>query len=281
MRIRDKAPSDSTFSRFFNLLRKREISPELLLQRVVEQIAHLAPNLGHTPVIDSTDVASYANPCRKRVRYTRANWGIRTAKSKSATRKEKESFFGRKIHLMSCADTGMPLAFIITPANVNDTIMLEQLVDKALAMYPWMKPERLVADIGYDSVHNHQLLLNKGILPIIHIRKPSNGALHMDTYTTIGEPVCMGGKEMEYLRTDKETGKHLYRCPVSACARKGKIKGWSTCMDEVWEDPKENPRVISAVARASDEWKALYRMRPIIERSFRSLKHSRLLDRYY
>lgn len=151
-------------------------------------------------------------------------------------------------------------------------------MDKLLDTYPWMKPERLVADIGYDSVHNHQLLLNKGILPIIHIRKPPNGALHMDAYTPIGEPVCMGGKAMEYLRTDKDTGKHLYRCPASACARKSKIKGWSTCLDEVWEDPKENLRV---VARASDEWKALYKMRPIIERSFRSLKHSRLLDRYY
>ena len=91
----------------------------------------------------------------------------------------------------------------------------------------------------------------------------------------------MGGKAMEYIRADKKTGKHLYRCPASACARKGKIKGWSTCMDEVWEDPKENLRVVSAVGRASDERKALYGMRPIIDRSFRSLKHSRLLNRYY
>lgn len=52
-------------------------------------------------------------------------------------------------------------------------------------------------------------------------------------------------------------------------------------MDEVWEDPTENLRALSAVARASDEWKVLYGKRPIIERSFRSLKHSRLPDRYY
>lgn len=126
-------------------------------------------------------------------------------------------------------------------------------MNKALAMYPWMKPNRLIADRGYDSVHNHKSLVNKGILPIIHIRKPPNGALHMDTYTTIGEPVCMGGKAMEYLLTDKDTGKHLYRCPASACARKGKIKGWPTCMYEAWEGPKENLRVLSAVARAGDD----------------------------
>ena len=279
--LEDKTLSDSAFSRFFSLLRDREIAPELPLQRVVEQFAHLASNLGHTLVVDSTDVESYANPRRKRVRDTGANWGIRTAKSKSATRKEKERFFGRKLHLISCADTGMPLTFIITPANVNDTTMLEQLVDKLLTMYPWMKPKRLVAGRGCDSVDNRQSLLNKGILPIIHIRKPPKVGLHMDTYTTIGEPVCMGGEAMERIRTDNETGKRPYRCPASACARQGRIKGWSTCIDEAWEDPKENLRVVSAVAQASDEWKALYEMRPIIERSFRSLKHSRLPDRRY
>ena len=51
-------------------------------------------------------------------------------------------------------------------------------------------------------------------------------------------------------------------------------------MDEAWEDPKESLRVLSAVARAGDEWKALYdasNYRVLI----RSLKHSRLLGRYY
>ena len=167
--LEDKTLSDSAFSRFFSLLQEREIAPDLPLQRVVEQFAHLASSLGHTLVVDSTDIESYANPRRKRIRDTGANWGIRTTKSKSATRKEKERFFGRKLHLISCADTGMPLTFIITPANVNDTTMLEQLVDKARATYSWMKPERLLADRGCDNVHNRQSLLNKGILPIIHI----------------------------------------------------------------------------------------------------------------
>lgn len=157
--LEDKTPSDSAFSRLFNLLREREIAPARLLQRVIEQFAHLAPNVGHTLVVDSTDVASYANPRRKRASDAGANWGIRTTKAKSATRKDKESFFGRNLHLISCANTGMPLTFIITPANVSDTIVLEKLVDKLLDTYPWMKPERLVADRGYDSVHNHQLLL--------------------------------------------------------------------------------------------------------------------------
>ena len=55
----------------------------------------------------------------------------------------------------------------------------------------------------------------------------------MDAYAAIGEPTCMSGKAMEYIRADKETGKHLYRCPASACARKGKIRAgqlaWTKC----------------------------------------------------
>ena len=129
----------------------------------MERFAHLVPNLGQILVADSTDFESYANPRRNRVRDTGANWGIRTAKSKSATRKEKERFLGHKLHLISCASAGIPLTFIIAPANVNDTAVLEQLVNKALAMYPWMKPNRLIADRGYDSVHNHKSMVNKGI----------------------------------------------------------------------------------------------------------------------
>ena len=127
--LEDKTPSDSAFSRFFNLLRKRDIALARRLRRVVDLFAHLAPTLGHTLVIDSTDIESYATRAAsglERVRDAGANWGIRTTKSKSATRKDKERFWGRKLHLISCANTGMPLTFIITPANVNDTIMLEK-----------------------------------------------------------------------------------------------------------------------------------------------------------
>ena len=57
----------------------------------------------------------------------------------------------------------------------------------------------------------------------------------MGDYTTIGEPVCVGGKAMERIRADKETGKRLYRCHASA--RKGKINGRSTCMYEGYSHP--------------------------------------------
>ena len=160
--LEEKTPSGSAFTDSSICFREREFAAEPLHQRVVEQFAHIASSLEQILVADSTDVESCANPRRRRIRDTGANWGIRTAKSKSATRKEKERFFGRKLHLISCANTRMSLTFSITPANMNDAAVLEQLADKALAMYPWMNPERILAGRGCDSVHNHQLLLNKG-----------------------------------------------------------------------------------------------------------------------
>ena len=54
----------------------------------------------------------------------------------------------------------------------------------------------------------------------------------------------------------------------------------SNCGDQHWENPEDNLRVISVVARASSEWKKMYRKRTIIERGFSSLKRSRLLDKH-
>ena len=52
------------------------------------------------------------------------------------------------------------------------------------------------------------------------------------------------------------------------------------CGDEVWENPTTNPRLFSPIRRQSPECKALYAKRQAIERSFKSLKQSRRLERY-
>ncbi len=47
--------------------------------------------------------------------------------------------------------------------------------------------------------------------------------------------MCRGGKGMEYVRTDPDTGKHLYRCPSEGCGRVEEIRGRSTCFDSHWK----------------------------------------------
>ena len=80
------------------------------------------PPLGAVLAVDSTLFETYSNPNRRIVSDPDARWGLKhSAKSKDG----KEVYgFGYKMHLISDATHGVPLAFIITPANVGDSTQL-------------------------------------------------------------------------------------------------------------------------------------------------------------
>ena len=280
-------PSESTFSRFFRKLADRYSLIEGAIQSIVEHLRVHLPDMGREIAIDSTDIESFANPRRNPVVDGDAGWGIRTTKHKSTNAKsgkEKEYFFGYKMHALSDVVYGTPLSYRLRPANVNDTTELQPVYEKARKQYPWMKPEYLIADRGYDAAKHHKYLHSLGIKPIIHIRQTTGprrkDKLHHTIYSTMGAPTCMGGMEMEYLNTDPQTGKHLYQCPPGGCIRKLQGRLFPQCNDSHWEDPNDDIRVIGIVARASQEWEEKYKKRTVIERGFSSMKRSRLLNKH-
>ena len=84
---------------------------------------------------------------------------------------------------------------------------------------------------------------------------------------------------MVYVRTDPETGAHLFRCQAGGCPLKTEgTKAVIHCDGEVWEAPDANLRVLGPLPRFTEAWKHLYKLRMSIERVFRSLKHSRGLE---
>ena len=288
-------PSESTFSKFFKELTRRSNLIEEAIDEATHELGQRLPaEFGEMIIIDSSDVDAYAHPNRKIVADADAEWGVRRKKRERPVHiesrkppkrlqerklpKEMEYFFGYRLHTLVDAVTSAPLAFIVLPANVADTKMLPVLVREMKRHFPDINPRYLVADRGYDSLENHETTLSYGITPIIHIRKPSSGSLHDGIYTVKGSPTCIGGQKMTFVRTDPTSGKHLYRCPEGGCDRLGRIRGWSTCRDWNWEDPRDNLRVISVVARADPLWDELYDLRSAIERLFNSLKESRLLN---
>ena len=114
---------------------------------------------------------------------------------------------------------------------------------------------------------------------MILIRELSRTKLYDGIYTKEGVPTCLGQIPMEWVRTDLATGHHLYRC--AGCDLAGTTAGMVLrCDDEAWEDPAQNPRLFSPIRRQSPEWKALYAKRQAIERTFKSLKQSRRLERH-
>jgi IS5 family transposase len=67
---------------------------------------------------------------------------------------------------------GVPLAVLLSAANVNEVTMVEEMVDavepiKRPRGRPRKRPEKLHADKGYDSAANRAALRQRGIVPRI------------------------------------------------------------------------------------------------------------------
>lgn len=72
-----------------------------------------------------------------------------------------------KLHMLTDG-TGRPLVLLLTPGNVNDTTMFAQLigslrVQRAGPGRPRTRPEYVLADKGYSSRANRELLRQRGI----------------------------------------------------------------------------------------------------------------------
>ena len=277
----DRVPSPSMLSRF----RKRLLNHQDLVDsnnnRLVALLARLIDNqtdiatdgVGCKIAIDSTDIASFANPRRDPPTDPDAAWGHKTS-SKVKDGKRVEYVFGFKMHAVVDATFGIPITYEILPANASDSPQLPKLVRKAQQEHSWLHIDTAICDKGYDALSNYRFLADKMIDPIILMR---DAYKHGDLYDAKGRPICMGSIPMQYVHTDPEKG-HKFRCDPDGCHLKWKVAFAMYCRDECYEVPKGDLlRKVGLVARASDEFRQIYSKRQTIERYFRSVKCSRLL----
>ena len=270
-------PGRRTFNRFIRTLSRHHEMVEALSASITGQLHSLLPDLGQEVAVDSTVVRSHSNPNRRRISDPEASW---TAKNSTRAKEGgKEWSWGYKVHLVACANYGLPLAQITTTARRNDSPVLPVVMDKTRAALPWLQPVAAIADRGYDAASNHRYLDDHGVLPIIHIRQTAKQGLVDGIYTKDGIPTCLGQVPMEYRGSDPVRG-HLYRCRAGGCHMMDSRRGIRYCQDEVWEDPRADIRLFGVLRRNSPEWKALYSKRQAIERTFKSMKQSRRLERH-
>ena len=258
-----------------------------LARRIDAQSRITDEGVGNIIAIDSTDVPTWANPNPRRNRPITdpdARWGHKTSTRTKAGEDKIEWTFGYKVHSICEATYGVPLAYIILPANESDTTQLPKLVRKLKAEQSWVEPQRLLGDKAYDSNRIWKFLDDQLIDPIILKRETYKKG---DIYDDKGRPICLGGEPMEYVATDSELG-HLFRCPPEGCRLKHQLAFSLYCADSCYENPDDPDqpdllRRVGRVARASEEFKELYAHRQVIERFFGSAKQSRLLatHRYY
>jgi transposase len=92
--------------------------------------------------------------------------------------------FTSKIHLKA-EGYGKPLAFLVTPGQTHEATMFESLLDtgavkRAKQGRPRLRPERMVADKGYNSGRIRELLTRKRIQPVIPVRSDQKRDEHFD-----------------------------------------------------------------------------------------------------
>jgi hypothetical protein len=271
-------PHRTTFNRFISRLDKHADLIEACFARVTNELKELLPDLGKEVAIDSSVIRTHSNP--KNDTDPEATWGV-THSPQSNNRDGIDWVFGYKVHMVADANYGIPLAQFVTTGSRNDSPELPALIERAKATYDWFSPEVAIADRGYDSAANHQTLwFGHGIIPVIHIRKPSNTGLYQGIYTKEGIPTCLGQVPMEYVATDGR-GHHVYRCRREGCDLKNSFKGGVRYCDTVYkQDPNEDIRLFGVIRRDSRKWKALYAKRWAVERVFKSEKESRRLEQH-
>lgn len=75
------------------------------------------------------------------------------------------------------ADSEMPIACYVTPANKADSTNIVPLLEQARDRFDWFKPETVIADKGYDSQANSKAIIEDfQAAPIIALRNMRRGS---------------------------------------------------------------------------------------------------------
>src|SRR5207244_3860343 len=147
------------------------------------------PTIGRDVAIDASDMPAFANGQRyvsqggkERERFSDpdASWGHRSAVSTRAA----GSFYGFKLHMAVCAQTGLPLAWRVETAKRQESLYIAPLLDALHAR--GFRPETVAADKGYDNTRVYAECEERGCEPVIPLRgaKANQPAL----------PLALGGR---------------------------------------------------------------------------------------
>jgi IS5 family transposase len=264
-----KVPSISTFSRVFGQITEKGIA-ETLFYDLVQQCRDEGIIVGSTIAIDSTAIDAYEmkQPKSKSQETCNATWG-----AKYDTFRNKITWFGYKLHLAVDAESELPVALEVTPANVNDGDMGPILVEKVASQAPQGKLAYILADAGYDQFKNYEAARVYGAQAIIPLN-PRNAKEPPEGFSFNGTPRCSMGYEMVYWGYEKDYLK--FRCPHAL----GKVDcphGMAWCSSSnygmvVKINVKNDIRRFSLPHRGSKRWEELYDKRTSVERCNSRLK---------
>lgn len=144
------------------------------LDEIAAGLQERMPGIGSEIAIDGTDVPAFANgqrfvsangPQRERFSDPDASWGHRSAVS---TRKGG-GFYGFKLHMAVCTQTGLPLAWRVETARSHESNYVAPLLDSVKSR--GFQPATVAMDKGYDYNRVYEEARERGCVPIIARKK--------------------------------------------------------------------------------------------------------------
>lgn len=118
-------------------------------QKIFKSLVAYFVESGGIVAADSSFFKAFSNKYKKRKSDSDAAW----------FRRKSKTLFGFKLHLLIDAESEIPLAFCVTPANVHDSRIFCKLIAR-------VKAEIALADKAYDSEDNRKAALSSGALAI-------------------------------------------------------------------------------------------------------------------
>jgi hypothetical protein len=191
--------------RFARKLRNNRPALAACLDACAASLRAQHPDLGKDIAIDASDLPAYANGQRyvskggrERERFSDpdASWGHRSAVS---TRKGG-GFYGYKLHLAVCTETGLPLAWQVETARRQESNFVAPLLDMLRAR--GFQPETCAMDKGYDNSRVYAECEERGCEPIIPLRGAKNQA---------AMPLAIGGRLFPRIARHTQRWCDLYR----------------------------------------------------------------------
>lgn len=166
-------PSVYAAYRFNGKLARHKELLDACISRVLSSLQAKHPNMGENVSIDASDLPAYSSVApytaavggvpREPGQYSDmdASWGYRTP---VASRKSKW-FYGHKVHMATCSNTGLPLAWEVKTASEKEMHHALPVLDTAIRrQFPI---QAVVMDKGYDARDVYEGCLIRGTIPII------------------------------------------------------------------------------------------------------------------
>jgi hypothetical protein len=172
-------PPARVFSHFTKLLASVQDEIDKMFVGTVTELIELLPDFGKNAAGDGKYLDSYAKSAPKEQNPDAgdradqdAAWSVKEyhyTNEKGEEKVKKESHYGFRAHIVCDVMTGLPMAYNVLAANIDEKKTMMGMLDN---MSPVIisRMDTLSLDKGYDSTPMIQSIKNVGILPIVDIR---------------------------------------------------------------------------------------------------------------